>query len=127
MQEEVKQGFDLVVTHRDRKSGAVTKENPYTLHVVSAGDGGKTRIFERPVGSGNAWDAQGKPIGRWEEGKFKKDAPHIEFTPPETSDMKLARSLNEKDSRIAQLERELSAIKAEGKKADAPRSANEKK
>ena len=121
MDQEVAKGFDLQVTYRDERTGLVTHKNPYTLRVIEATDGGKSRIYERPVGSGNIWDKKGNPIGRWlidektKKGKFIKDVQHIVFTPPETQDQKLVRSLTEKDGRIAALEKELGNIRAEAK------------
>lgn len=122
MEEAVDLGFDLQVTFRDDLTGLVTHHNPYTMRVVAAQDGGKMRLWERPVGSGNLWDKKGNPIGRWltdektKKGKFIKGEPHISFVPPMTEDQKLARSLTEKDSRITALEKELDSLKAESKK-----------
>ena len=116
------QGFDLQVTHRDEKTGVVVRKNPYVLRVVQAPDGGKSRYWERPVGSGNLFDKKGNPIGRWEKdpksgkGRFIASAEHVEFTPPETDDQKLARSVVERDVRIAELEKELANIRNEGKR-----------
>lgn len=117
---EEQKGFDLTVTHRDPKSGAVTKKNPYTLRVIGQGANGKTQLWERPVGSGNLWNKAGEPIGRWEDGKFCEGVAHVTFVPAETENVKFARTANEQAAKIAQLERELAAIKAEGK---APKSA----
>ena len=119
MEEVFQQGFDLQVTHRDEKTGLVMSSNPYTLRVLQDKDGGKMRLWERPIGSGNLWDKKGNPIGRWlvdestKRGKFIKGEPHTAFTPPPTEDQKLARSLTEKDSRIAALEKELQSMKLE--------------
>jgi uncharacterized small protein (DUF1192 family) len=115
---EQPQGFDLMVTHRDPKTGLITKQDPYTLIVGSGENGGKTRMWERPKGSGNLWNKRGEPIGRFVakgDGKREYDAKakHVEFIPPETEDQQLARSLTEKSERIAQLEKELAGIKAE--------------
>lgn len=116
-QEEKKEseGFDLRVTHRDARTGLVTESNPYTMKVIMAPDGGKTRIFERPVGSGNYFDKKNNPIGRWIEGKLDRSAAHIEFKAPETKDQKLARALTAKDAEIEALRKELAAIEAQGK------------
>lgn len=118
---EAPKGFDLVTHKRDPKTGLVIEKDPYILRVLGAADGGKTRVWERPAGSGNLWDKSNTPIGRWDktqpEGKrFIAGAEHIAWTPPETNDQKLARSLVEKESKISELERELAAIKAEEKK-----------
>lgn len=116
MAEEMeKQGFDFVVTHRDRKTGAITHKNPYIMRVIAAADGGKTRIFERPVGSGNMWNSKGEAIGRWVNGKFEKGMAHVEFVMPETEDQKLKKSLLSQQARIQELEKELLSIKAESK------------
>lgn len=122
MEEAVDLGFDLQVTHRDEATGLVTHTNPYVMRVIAASDGGKMRIWERPVGSGNLWDKKGNPIGRWlvdektKRGKFVKDAEHVKFVPPPTEDQKLAASLVEKDARIAALEKEIESHRAESKK-----------
>lgn len=116
-EKEVKKGFDLTVTHRDQKSGAVTHTTPYTLRVVAAADGGRTSIWERPANSGNIFDKKGVPSGRWVKdkngkGKYDPEAAHIAYVPPETNDQKLAREMVEKDARIAALEKELAEISA---------------
>jgi hypothetical protein len=62
--EEAPKGFNLQVTYRDEQTGLITKHDPYILRVV--GDGGnRTQLFERPKGSGNCFDKQNNPIGRW--------------------------------------------------------------
>jgi hypothetical protein len=105
--------FDLQVTHRDNKTGKVIRNNPYIARVIKAEDGGKTTVFERPAGSGNLWDKKDAPVGRWENGSWKKEATHVEFQVPETQDDKLKRSLIEKDVKLAAALKELEAIKAE--------------
>lgn len=107
-------GFDLKVTHRDEKTGLITRKNPYKMRVTATSDGGKSRTFERPVGSGNLWNKKGEPAGRFVDGKWDKKAEHVAFIPPETEDQKLAKTVITKDARIAELERELASIKAEG-------------
>ena len=119
--QETPKGFDLTTHRRDPKTGLVIESDPYILRILGGTDGGKSRVWERPAGSGNLWDKSNQPIGRWDktqpEGKrFIAGAPHVEWTPPETKDQKLARSLVEKESKINELERELAAIKAEEKK-----------
>lgn len=127
--QEQNQGFDLMVTHRDPKTGLIVRNDPYTLVVGSAEGGGKSQLFERPSGSGNVWNKRGQAIGRFirdeKTGKRKYDASaiHVEFIPPETEDQKLARSLVEKDDRIAQLEKELAGIKTEAKKKNEGKGA----
>lgn len=124
--QEMEGGFDLTVTHRDKKSGRITHKTPYILRMIKGADGtGKRKLFERPVGSGNLFDGQNRPCGRWlketnADGdlteKYDPKAKHIDFIPPKTDDQKLAASVLEKDSRIAELERELAAVKLEGEK-----------
>lgn len=119
-------GFDLRVTHRDPHTGLITKEDPYVLRIIGeSGSSDRMELLERPKGSGNLFDRRNRPIGRWimEErtikgkvtrvGKYDPEAEHIVFTPPATKDQVLARSLTEKDVRIAELEKELRAIQAE--------------
>lgn len=116
------EGFDLMVHHRDEKTGLVTKSDPYTLRVTGVQGGEKTEIFERPPGSGNCFAKNGEPIGRWvvdpktKRGSLKEGEPHVTYSKPETQDQKLAKELITKDSRIAELERELAAINAEKEK-----------
>lgn len=117
--EEVKaQGFDLKVTHRDDKTGLVLHTDPYIMRVIGEE---RARVFERPVGSGNLFNKKNEPCGRWvkdEKGKgtWDKKAEHIAFVKPPTADEKLAQSVLEKDSRIAELEKELAAIRGEASK-----------
>lgn len=119
--------FDLQVTHREEKTGLVTQSNPYTLRVIASADGGKMRIYERPVGSGNLWNKKMEPIGRWVKGKWEKDAKHVAFSAPETSDQKLARELVAKDAALSAALMELEAIKAEqAKKEQAAKDAVER-
>jgi hypothetical protein len=116
--------FDLQVTHRDEKTGKVFKTNPYTLRVLGSPEGGRTRLWERPVGSGNLFDKKNNPVGRWvvdkdnKQGKYVKDAKHIEFKIPETEDQKLAKTMIEQTSKIAELEKELANIRSEKTKKE---------
>jgi hypothetical protein len=113
------EGFSLRVTYRDEKSGQVTHKDPYILRVLGEE---RRKVWERPVGSGNLWNKKGEAIGRWvvdpktKKGKFVEGAKHVEFVPPMTEDQKLAKSLIEKDVKIAELEKELALIKAEKEK-----------
>jgi hypothetical protein len=124
--EEQPKEFDLKVTYRDEKTGLITKRDPYILRVVGEqGSNVKSRLWERPAGSGNLFDKHMNPVGRWvyEEktvrgkvvrvGKFVEGAEHIKYVPPMTEDQKLAQELLSKDAKIAELEREMAAIKAE--------------
>lgn len=120
--DEKPKGFDLTVTRRHPKTGLIESSDPYILRVIAGGEG-KVRVYERPAGSGNLWDKKGEPCGRWDKSKpegerFVKDAKHIAWAPPESSDQKLARESAEKDIRIAELEKELASIRVEAKKKD---------
>lgn len=115
-------GFDLTVTHRDPKTGAVVRTDPYVMTVMQS-DSGRIRVFERPPGSGNLYDKRGQPCGRWEkdeEGKkvYNAKAEHKVWAPPETQDQKLARQVREyaeENERLKQAlaEKEVKSIKAE--------------
>jgi hypothetical protein len=111
--DERPEGFNLQVHYRDDKTGLVVETDPYILRVVGESAGGKSSYFERPKGSGNLFNKRGEAIGRWVDGGFKADMPHVAFVAPLTQDQKLANSLVEKDSKIAELEREMAAIRAE--------------
>lgn len=118
-------GLNLIVTHRDERTGLVIRRDPYTLRVVQSDSGGKTRLWERPANSGNLWDKKGNAIGRWEKdekgrGRFLAGAAHKAFTAPMTEDQKLAQSVIAKDEKIATLEREIAQVKAEAAKKVAP-------
>lgn len=122
--------FDLVVNHRDPKTGLQTKSNPYTLHVVGLPNGEKMRLFERPIGSGNVYDGQNRPAGRFDKTKPEKerhlpDEPHVAFIAPQTEDEKLAASLIAKDAQLAAMQKELDLMKADAAKKAAP-AASEK-
>lgn len=139
-EEKPQTGFNLIVTKRDDKTGLVTEKDPYILRVIGeTGSSEKQRLWERPAGSGNLWDKSNNPVGRWvyeekvikgkkvKEGKFVADAPHIAFTPPQTKDQILAKSLSEKEVKIAELERELLSIKTEKDKRSGVAPAAPKK
>lgn len=123
-------GFDLMVTHRDERTGMVTHTTPYILRVCGEpGSSEKSRYWERPAGSGNLFDKQNNPVGRWvytEEivkgkkirtGKHAPDEKHIAFTPPKTQDQMLREEASQAQVRIAELEKELASIQAEKNKA----------
>jgi len=121
------EGFDLLVTHRDEKTGIVTDRDPYILRVTGEQGGEKSKIWERPAGSGNCFNKKNEPIGRWitEErkdaksgkivrtGRLDPDAVHVVFEKPLTKDQVLSKEVTESRSKIAELEKELAAIKAE--------------
>lgn len=117
--EQPKQKFDLVVTKRHPRTGEIISHSPYILRVVGEiGSSEKMRLWERPAGSGNLFDKDNNPIGRWvteekvvrgktvKEGKFVEGAAHIEWTPPMTKDQKIAKE-------NATLKAEIAALKAE--------------
>lgn len=122
-------GFDIKVTHRDEQTGLITHTDPYILRLVGeTGSSEKQRLWERPAGSGNLFNKNNEPIGRWvyedkvikgkkvRVGHYDEKAEHIAFTPPPTKDQLLAKELSEERVRVQELERELAAIKAEKEK-----------
>lgn len=127
MNTKQQEGFDLIVTHRDPKSGAVVSSNPYVMTVIQSGEG-RLRLFERPPGSGNLFDKKNQPVGRWEKDDkgvktYNKDAAHVVYLKPETQDQKLAREVMEKSLEIEALKKQLAAkevkaIQAESKSED---------
>lgn len=134
--EAEKPKFDLTVTHRDPKSGVVTHTTPYILRRCGeAGSSEKTDLWERPSGSGNLFDKEMNPVGRWiyEEKKIKgkvvkvghhdPEAEHIVFVPPMTADEKLRHEMAETQVKLAEAQKELAAIKAEREKASTPKKS----
>lgn len=124
----LKKSFDLKVTHRDEKTGLVTESDPYILRECAREGGGRQRFWERPAGSGNLFDKSGTPIGRWDKTKpegqrFIEGEKHIAFQRPLTGDQKLRAEMIAKDVRLAEVERELAAVKAEKEKKDAPKAS----
>lgn len=115
--------FDIKVSHRDSKSGAVTHTNPYVLTVLQT-DAGRLSLFERPPGSGNLFDKKGHPCGRWktdEKGKKVHDpeAVHTAYQKPETNDQKLSRQMLEVAQENERLKKALAAKEVESIKAEA--------
>jgi hypothetical protein len=130
--ETPRQKFDLMVTHRHPKTGQIIKHDPYILRVCGEiGSSEKSQYWERPAGSGNLYDAQMNPVGRWEYedkvikgkavkvGKLVEGAAHIAWAPPETQDQKISRE-------NAALKAEIAALKAEQAKAAAPAKTEKK-
>lgn len=118
-------GFDLIVTHRDPKTGQVIKSTPYILRVCGEqGSDQKARYWERPKGSGNLFDKHNNPVGRWiyedkivkgkkvKVGKYDEKAEHIKWVPPLTEDQKIAQ-------KNAALEAEVASLRAEKEKLEA--------
>jgi hypothetical protein len=109
------------VTHRNPKTGQVIRQDNYIMRTVGSLDKNnrdRVNYVEFPAGSGNLWSKNWEPAGRWDakqpEGKrYLKDAVHVDWTPPETQDQVLAKEMAQDKQRIAQLEKELSAIRDE--------------
>jgi hypothetical protein len=115
-----RRGFDLTVTHRDPYTGVITHTDPYIMRSLKAeGGSGRTRVWERPAGSGNLFDRDNEPVGRWVKdgenpnGVFKRGAPHVAYEAPLTNDQKVARE-------NMALKAELAAMKAEQEKKAEP-------
>lgn len=111
MEEVKRKVFDTVVTYRDAQTGLVTSQNPYILRVVGSGEGGRTRYYERPKGSGNLFNAKGEAVGRWVEGKFQKGAEHVAYVPPKSEKEQLAEALAAKELALAAREAEIAELK----------------
>lgn len=132
VQEEEVKGFDTKVTHRDPRTGQIVRRDPYIKRVCSKEGGGVARYFERPAGSGNLWDKQGNPVGRWDGSKpegerYLKNAAHIAWERPKTEDEKLAAELISREQENAALKAELAAMKAEqAKSAGKPQDKRER-
>ena len=132
-QDKAKKKFDIIVHHRDPKTGLVVKSDPYILRVCGeTGSSEKARYWERPSGSGNLFDKNNNPVGRWvyeernvrgkmvRSGKFSPGAEHIAFVRPLTDDQKLANAVMETETANAALRAEIAALKAEQEKKTAP-------
>jgi hypothetical protein len=125
MEESEVKGFDMRVTHRDPRTGQITRRDPYIMRTVKKDGGGSAQYFERPSGSGNLFDGQGNPCGRWDATKkegerYDAKASHIAWERPKTEDEKLANALIAADAKNKALEAELAAVKAESAKKSAP-------
>jgi len=109
--------FDMRVTKRNPKTGAIISTDPYRLRITKEG-----KTFERPVGSGNLWYEDGEVAGivKMVEGKEKImiDTPHLDYAIPVSKEQAVIDAMANKDSQIAKLEQdlkdlELKAINAE--------------
>lgn len=126
MEEKQEQFFNTKVTYRDDKTGQIIKQDPYIMRSCKKDGGGSAHYFERPAGSGNLYDGQGRPVGRWDVSKpegerFIADAKHIAWERPKTEDEKLASRLIAADAKNKALEAELAAMKAEKVAKTAPK------
>lgn len=118
------------VTYRNAKTGLVERQDPYIMRTVGSSDPknrDRANYMEYPAGSGNLYDRNWEPCGRWDANKpegqrYLKDATHIAWNPPETQDHKLAKEVAQKDVRIAELEKELASIQAEKEVKSAPKN-----
>jgi len=106
------QKFDLIVQHRDKKTGRVVSENPYRMRKHEG-----VSYFERPKGSGNLFFENNEPAGRYAEGKFLPNAPHIEWAAPLSEDEKIKQAVAAAQDEAARLKAELAEIKREQKYA----------
>lgn len=119
-------GFDLTVTHRDPQTGLITKVDPYIKRVSAVtGSNERSRMWERPAGSGNLFDKQGNAIGRWiyedkmvhgklvRGGKYDPDAKHIEWAPPLTADQKVAQENAALKAELAARDLEIKKLQGE--------------
>jgi len=113
--------FDLKVTHRNPKTGAVVGHDPYRMRT---GKGGKT--FERPINSGNLFYEDGSAAGRWEDDKFIKGAEHKAYAMPLSKDEKVQAAFSEKDSKIAKLEQDLRDLELKSIEAEKIEMVEEK-
>ena len=109
--------FDLV-TDRWDSQGIRTISNPYRMFIQ---DG--TKLFERPVNSGNLWYENNQPAGRVElefndkghiiKKTFKLEAEHTAFVPVLKGAEKMQFELEQQRKRSAELEAELASIRGE--------------
>lgn len=126
MDQEKRNAFDVTVTHRDPLTGVVVRQDPYKLTIKQT-EQGRLSLYERPPGSGNLYDAQNKPCGRWkfEDGikLYDPKAAHIKVEPKETEEQKFARKLREIEAENERLkkqlaEKEIASIRAEGQQKE---------
>lgn len=96
-------GFDNRVHIKDAKSGKIIRLQHYARHSQ-----GNEVLFERPIGSGNAFTENGNPVGRYDFKKWTKISDtHIAVAQPP------ANRTEELEQHNAALEQELAALKAE--------------
>lgn len=109
--------FDLTVHHRDPKTGAITKEDHYALHIGQDG-----HLFERPIGSGMMYYANGvlaKDLykdKRESEAKAKENEIQAKAdSEKKAQDERMASLSDERKKIIEEANREADAIVAEAK------------
>lgn len=90
------QGLDLRVHIRDAKTGRIVAKQPYRLFI----EGGQEK-FERPVGSGNFWSRDGRPLGE-----------HKPVTEPTIIPADLQSALAQKELELQALKKQLAAREA---------------
>lgn len=111
---EGEQVFDNRVHIRNAETGRLIRRQHYAMHAFS-----DKKIWERPIGSGNMFDAHGDPIGRWK----RADKGHWEQISKEHSAVPMAEKIATPDELIArnsELESELAALKADLEMKTAP-------
>lgn len=100
--------FDNRVKIFNEKTGKLIAYQPYTMHMA-----GKQVLLERPPGSGNMFNLQDEPIGRWKfsgtgGGTWEKFSDsHIDVKPMVLDEKEALRE------RLETTEAELAALKAE--------------
>jgi hypothetical protein len=103
-------GFDYRVHIKDSKTGKLIRLQHYAKHAK-----GDEVMFERPIGSGNAYTPNGEPAGLWDFKQWKKlGDEHAEVAQPP------ANRQEELEQQNAALEAELSQLRAEAAKKAAP-------
>jgi hypothetical protein len=106
--------FDNRVHIRDASTGRIFKKQHYAMHAF---DG--IKIWERPINSGNMFNAHGDSIGRWK----KIDGGRWEKISAEHSSVPLFEKvlpMEDLATRNAELESELAALKADLEQRTAP-------
>lgn len=101
------QVFDNRTHIRDADSGRLLKKQPYAYHVFN-----DTKMWERPIGSGNMYNHFGDPIGRWKSagrGAWEK----ISETHSDAPTYEKVMTVEDLVQRNSELELEVAALKAE--------------
>lgn len=98
--------------------GEVEQQQDYFIYI----EGGQ-KYFERPLGSGNLFYANGESAGRVEKDENKKNsfdtqAEHKDFKAPADPNAEAEEKLKHSQAELAAMKKELSAIKAEKEQAE---------